>query len=56
MAGNSRYDILFGPAKIGPETARNHFYQVPYCKAMGYRDPTANCPSAWKLRKFYLFR
>jgi len=35
------YDILFQPAKIGPLTAKNRFYQVPHCNGGGYRDPTA---------------
>jgi dimethylamine/trimethylamine dehydrogenase len=37
-----RYDILFEPVRIGPLTARNRFYQVPYCNGMGWRDPSAN--------------
>ncbi|MCP9480948.1 NAD(P)-binding protein [Shimia sp. CNT1-13L.2] len=36
-----RYDILFEPAKIGPHTAKNRFYQVPHCNGGGYRDPSA---------------
>jgi len=35
------YDILFQPAKIGPLTAKNRFYQVPHCNGGGYRDPSA---------------
>lgn len=38
---NPAYDILFEPAKIGPLTAKNRFYQVPHCNGGGYRDPTA---------------
>ncbi|KEO60796.1 FAD-dependent oxidoreductase [Thioclava indica] len=38
---NPNYDILFEPAKIGPLTAKNRFYQVPHCNGGGYRDPTA---------------
>ncbi len=35
------FDVLFEPNAIGPMTAKNRFYQVPYCNGMGYRDPTA---------------
>lgn len=35
------YDILFEPARIGPLTAKNRFYQVPHCNGGGYRDPSA---------------
>lgn len=38
---NPAYDILFEPAKIGPLTAKNRFYQVPHCNGGGYRDPSA---------------
>ncbi len=38
---NPSYDILFEPAKIGPLTAKNRFYQVPHCNGGGYRDPSA---------------
>ena len=35
MPGNSRYDVLFEPVKIGPVTTKNRFYQVPHCNGMG---------------------
>ena len=38
MARDKRYDILFTPVKIGPKTAKNRFYQVPHCNAMGYGE------------------
>jgi dimethylamine/trimethylamine dehydrogenase len=38
MARDARYDILFTPIKIGPKTAKNRFYQVPHCDAMGYGE------------------
>ena len=38
MARDSRYDILFTPIKIGPKIAKNRFYQVPHCDAMGYGE------------------
>ncbi len=38
MARDPRYDILFEPIKIGPRTAKNRFYQVPHCNAMGYTE------------------
>jgi dimethylamine/trimethylamine dehydrogenase len=28
MTGNSRYEVLFEPVRIGPVTAQNRFYQV----------------------------
>ena len=36
---NPRYDILFEPAKIGPVTAKNRFYQVPHCTGLGWLRP-----------------
>ncbi|WP_435258695.1 FAD-dependent oxidoreductase [Thioclava sp. FR2] len=39
--GDSRYDILFEPLRIGPKVAKNRFYQVPHCNGGGYRDPSA---------------
>jgi dimethylamine/trimethylamine dehydrogenase len=41
MARDPRYDILFEPAKIGPITSRNRFYQVPHCTGMGFNWPHA---------------
>jgi dimethylamine/trimethylamine dehydrogenase len=41
MPRDPRYDILFEPARIGPVTAKNRFYQVPHCNGGGYRDPSA---------------
>ena len=38
MARDPRYDILFTPIKIGPKIAKNRFYQVPHCNAMGYTE------------------
>ena len=38
MARDPRYDILFTPIKIGPKIAKNRFYQVPHCNAMGYGE------------------
>jgi dimethylamine/trimethylamine dehydrogenase len=39
MSGESRYDILFDPVRIGPVTAKNRFYQVPHCSGMGHALP-----------------
>ncbi|MBN2113055.1 MAG: FAD-dependent oxidoreductase [Acidimicrobiia bacterium] len=39
--GDSPFDILFEPVRIGPLLARNRFYQVPHCNGMGWRDPSA---------------
>ena len=39
MAGDTRYDILFEPVKIGPVQAKNRFYQVPHCTGMGWLRP-----------------
>lgn len=39
MSGDSRYDVLFEPVRIGPVTARNRFYQVPHCTGMGHALP-----------------
>lgn len=36
MSRDSRYDILFEPAQIGPVTAKNRFYQVPHCNGGGW--------------------
>lgn len=38
MARDPRYDVLFTPVKIGPKVAKNRFYQVPHCNAMGYGE------------------
>ena len=38
MARDPRYDVLFTPLKIGPKTAKNRFFQVPHCNAMGYTE------------------
>ena len=38
MARDPRYDILFTPIKIGPKIAKNRFFQVPHCNAMGYGE------------------
>ncbi len=38
MARDPRYDVLFTPMKIGPKIAKNRFYQVPHCNAMGYTE------------------
>ena len=38
MTRDPRYDILFTPIKIGPKIAKNRFYQVPHCNAMGYGE------------------
>ena len=38
MARDPRHDILFTPIKIGPKIAKNRFYQVPHCNAMGYTE------------------
>ena len=35
-ARDPRFDVLFEPAKIGPVTAKNRFFQVPHCNGMGY--------------------
>ena len=39
MPRDPRHDILFKPVQIGPKTAKNRFYQVPHCNAMGYMKP-----------------
>ncbi len=38
MARDPRYDVLFTPLKIGPKVAKNRFFQVPHCNAMGYTE------------------
>jgi dimethylamine/trimethylamine dehydrogenase len=35
MPRPAAHDILFEPARIGPVTARNRFYQVAHCNGMG---------------------
>jgi dimethylamine/trimethylamine dehydrogenase len=34
-----KHDILFEPARIGPKTLRNRFYQVPHCTGYGTEKP-----------------
>ncbi len=41
MPRDPHHDILFEPVAIGPVTAKNRFYQVPHCNAMGRTHPTA---------------
>ena len=36
---NPHYDILFEPVKIGPVTAPNRFYQVPFASGAGQQMP-----------------
>ncbi len=42
MSNSDRYARLFEPVKIGPLTARNRFYQVPHCCALGHIRPQAH--------------
>ena len=39
MSRNPHYDILFEPVKIGPVTAPNRFYQVPFASGAGQQMP-----------------
>ena len=39
MPRDTRHDVLFESVRIGPKTAKNRFYQVPHCNAMGYMKP-----------------
>ncbi len=39
MPRDPRFDILFESVKIGPVTAKNHFFQVPHCTGMGWLRP-----------------
>ena len=39
MPRDPRFDVMFGPVRIGPVTAPNRFYQVPHCTGIGYRKP-----------------
>lgn len=41
MSEQNRYDVLFEPVEIGPVTAPNRFYQVPYCNGMGMQRPNS---------------
>jgi len=41
MARDPGDDILFEPVQIDPVTARNRFYQAPYCNGMGTHYPSA---------------
>ena len=42
MSNSDRYARLFEPVEIGPLTARNRFYQVPHCCALGHVRPQAH--------------
>jgi len=42
MSNADRYARLFEPVAIGPVTARNRFYQVPHCCALGHIRPQAH--------------
>ena len=42
MSNADRYARLFEPVAIGPLTARNRFYQVPHCCALGHIRPQAH--------------
>ncbi|MCU9850090.1 FAD-dependent oxidoreductase [Defluviimonas sp. WL0024] len=39
MARPPRFDLLFGPVRIGPKTARNRFFQVPHASGMTNANP-----------------
>ncbi|MGH3114846.1 MAG: FAD-dependent oxidoreductase, partial [Gaiellaceae bacterium] len=39
MARDPRHDVLFEPLRIGPQTLRNRFYQVPHCTGFGVQKP-----------------
>ncbi|WP_170327894.1 FAD-dependent oxidoreductase [Ruegeria arenilitoris] len=41
MADVQRYAPLFEPIRLGPVTAKNRFYQVPYCTGLGQVRPRA---------------
>jgi len=41
MSRDPKYDILFEPVPIGPVTAKNRFFQVPHCNALGHVRPRA---------------
>ena len=41
MFDDARYSVLFEPVRIGPVVARNRFYQVPHCTALGHMRPKA---------------
>jgi dimethylamine/trimethylamine dehydrogenase len=36
-----RHDVLFEPLRIGPQTLKNRFYQVPHCTGFGVQKPGA---------------
>jgi dimethylamine/trimethylamine dehydrogenase len=36
-----RYDILFEPVQLGPQTMRNRFYQTPHASGLGSQYPGA---------------
>jgi hypothetical protein len=36
VARDPKYDILFEPINIGPQTMKNRFYQAPHCTGFGY--------------------
>ncbi len=42
MSNDNRYAKLFEQIAIGPVTARNRFYQVPHCCALGHIRPQAH--------------
>lgn len=48
MNGNSAFDILFEPVRIGPVTAPNRFYQVP--AAHGFGHLYANASADFEVR------
>jgi dimethylamine/trimethylamine dehydrogenase len=41
MSRDPKYDILFEPVAIGPVIAKNRFFQVPHCNALGHVRPRA---------------
>ncbi|MFP6687817.1 MAG: FAD-dependent oxidoreductase [Alphaproteobacteria bacterium] len=39
MARDPKYDILFEPIRVGPNTAKNRFWQTPHCAGPGSERP-----------------
>jgi dimethylamine/trimethylamine dehydrogenase len=41
VARAAKYDILFEPIQVGPQTLKNRFYQTPHCCGFGTENPGA---------------
>lgn len=50
MSASSRYDVLFAPVRIGPKTAANRFYGLPYALGPGMDQDVERAAAHYAVR------